>query len=111
MNALRKCAMTPVVEPESQSTHYSIIKCLSQAAEDAFSRLKELQMSVEEDSDGHSCLDDLSETLNEYWCLKKRLAAGSEPEHIRQLLAYLRPLCSAISLCGAGAVIALLIKF
>lgn len=31
------------------------------------------------------------------------MAAGSEPPHIAHLLSQLRPLCSGLSLCGAGA--------
>ena len=31
------------------------------------------------------------------------MAAGSEPDHIFRLLGKLRPLSSALSLCGAGA--------
>jgi hypothetical protein len=31
------------------------------------------------------------------------MASASEPPHITQLLHVLRPLCSGISLCGAGA--------
>ncbi len=31
------------------------------------------------------------------------MAAGSEPLHIAHLLCQLRPLCSGLSLCGAGA--------
>lgn len=31
------------------------------------------------------------------------MAAGSEPAHIAGMLAQLRPLCSGLSLCGAGA--------
>lgn len=38
-----------------------------------------------------------------YWELKKEMAAGSEPPHIAHLLSQLRPLCSGLSLCGAGA--------
>ena len=38
-----------------------------------------------------------------YWELKKEMAAGSEPPHIASMLAQLRPLCSGLSLCGAGA--------
>ena len=38
-----------------------------------------------------------------YWNLKKAMAAGSEPEHIRIFLQKLRPYASGLSLCGAGA--------
>jgi galactokinase/mevalonate kinase-like predicted kinase len=38
-----------------------------------------------------------------YWELKVEMAAGSEPPHIKELLAYLRPLSVGLSLCGAGA--------
>ena len=38
-----------------------------------------------------------------YWALKKEMAAGSEPPHIRSLLDHLRPLTVGLSLCGAGA--------
>ncbi len=38
-----------------------------------------------------------------YWALKKEMASGSEPPHIRTLLARLRPLTVGLSLCGAGA--------
>lgn len=31
------------------------------------------------------------------------MAAGSEPPNIRSILDQLRPLCSGLSLCGAGA--------
>ena len=31
------------------------------------------------------------------------MASGSEPHHISLLLAKLRPICSGVSLCGAGA--------
>lgn len=42
-------------------------------------------------------------TRYSYWELKKEMAAGSEPPHIAAMLAQLRPLCSGLSLCGAGA--------
>ena len=38
-----------------------------------------------------------------YWELKKEMASGSEPSHIRAILNDLRPLCAGLSLCGAGA--------
>jgi hypothetical protein len=38
-----------------------------------------------------------------YWALKKEMAAGSEPPHIRSLLEHLRPFTVGLSLCGAGA--------
>lgn len=48
-------------------------------------------------------IDRLGITLDTYWALKVQMAAGSEPEHIRVLLTELRPLCSGVGLCGAGA--------
>lgn len=41
--------------------------------------------------------------MGRYWELKKEMAPGSEPTAIGTVLAHLRPLCSAVSLCGAGA--------
>ena len=38
-----------------------------------------------------------------YWELKKEMASGSEPPHIKTVLHQFRDLCSGVSLCGAGA--------
>ena len=51
----------------------------------------------------HAALDQLGVTLSQYWGLKRSMAEGSEPSHITQLMAVLRPLTVGLSLCGAGA--------
>lgn len=47
-------------------------------------------------------MDALASVINDYWELKREMAAGSEPEHLRQLRRSLAPHCLGWSLCGAG---------
>lgn len=94
INALRKCALIPVADP------HSTVTALLQGAESGF-RLLASQASSPGNCD--DTVDSLAATLNEYWALKKEMAAGSEPAHIKTILDDLRPLSEAVSLCGAGA--------
>ena len=103
INALRKTSMTPV----DMSCHLdddviSTVKRLTNSAEVAYENIRQYSNSLSK-LISEEAIDDLSKTLNEYWSLKKQMAAGSEPSHIRELFAYLSPLCSGWSLCGAGA--------
>ena len=94
INALRKCALIPVADP------HNTVTALLQGAERGFGLLA-TQVSSPDNCD--DMVDALAATLNEYWTLKKEMAAGSEPGHIRTILDELRPLSEALSLCGAGA--------
>ena len=55
---------------------------------------------TESNGNMEEAIDYLSVILNEYWSLKKQMAAGSEPRHIRELFAYMSPFCSGWSLSG-----------
>ena len=101
INALRESSLSQsgVCRHSNSST---VLSKLSLEAEAAFVALQ--ASSGSEDADEiNTAIDVLSETLNSYWSLKKKIAPGSEPQYIRQMRIYLAPLCSGISLCGAGA--------
>lgn len=40
--------------------------------------------------------------LDEYWCLKKLMAPGCEPEFVGRLMAAVRPHALGICMAGAG---------
>ena len=104
ISALRSFAYQPLEhlkQEESSEDHerWGTIRRLQQGAKTA---ARELQ-SNDSALTARARVDLLAERLNEYWTLKKEMARGSEPPHIAALLSYLRPYCSALSLCGAGA--------
>ena len=103
INALRKTSMTPVDLMSHVDTNVvSVVKRLTNSAEAAYKKIQEYSLSASESS-ADEAMDYISGILQEYWSLKKQMAAGSEPSCIRDLFTYLSPLCSGWSLCGAGA--------
>lgn len=92
INALRKCALIPANDPNNT------VAALIQGAEKGFQLITDTTFSDSDDA-----LDALAAILNDYWTLKKEMAAGSEPPHIKKLLGSLRPFAEGLSLCGAGA--------
>lgn len=100
INALYECSLTLADACGGSSS--SVVRTLAMEAEEAFTALQQTCCSndpqrVEEG------IDQMSLVLNSYWSLKKRLARGSEPEYVRKIRMMLTPVCSGISLCGAGA--------
>ena len=103
INALQKCAMTIVANDNdgdsvnsgdsanattATSKNMSIIYRLSSAANEAFRQLQALEVdslqTEAEDVEAYklvveTAIDNLAKTVNEYWELKKQIAAGSEP--------------------------------
>jgi hypothetical protein len=50
----------------------------------------------------NNAIDALAGTISDYWTLKREMACGSEPDHLRALRLSLLPYCLGWSLCGAG---------
>jgi len=99
INALRKCALMPA---EDVTTGNSTVSKLIQGALRGFDILKSVELS-QPPQDYDEVLDNLAAVLDEYWSLKKEMAAGSEPSYMKEILDSMRPLASGLSLCGAGA--------
>jgi galactokinase/mevalonate kinase-like predicted kinase len=104
INALRKCSLVPFEDPFSEGSSSTVSK-LIQGAHHGFSLIKKYKSAVNsfDIEAGHKLIDDLSVVLNEYWELKKEMAAGSEPNNIKTILDKIRPIATGLSLCGAGA--------
>ncbi len=47
-------------------------------------------------------IGNIAASLNIYWALKREMASGSEPEHLKALRESLEDICSGWALCGAG---------
>lgn len=98
INALRKCSLMPV---DSSGVGSSTVSRLIQGARKGFAML---QSSAQlNDFQGDKVVDSLCRILNDYWALKKEMAAGSEPAYIKNIFRRIAPITEGVSLCGAGA--------
>ena len=91
MNALRSYSLTANLPGGSH-----IISDLIRGAEEGHKVLLSDQGNADE------VVDRIGVTLNDYWRLKKCMAAGSEPPRITRILNAIRPLSVGLGLAGAG---------
>jgi len=108
INALRSFSIMPLSPGTAGGTTGSLIKEAesSTAALQAYALANNDENNKEENAEAdeaEAALQVLAKNLCRYWQLKTRMAVGSEPVHIANLLASLRPYCCGLSICGAGA--------
>ena len=101
INALRNFSLTSYPnEGGDGCSNYNTISSLMKGAEQGAELLSN-HYNADSSSD-NDCIDALAAILDNYFSLKVAMAPGTDPVHIRNILTFLRPYCSGLSLCGAG---------
>lgn len=102
INALRNFSLTSYpMEGGQVYSNYNTISSLIKGAEQGAKVLMS-HYNISDNINDDDCIDALAAILDNYFKLKVEMAPGTDPEHIRKLLTFLRPSCLGLSLCGAG---------
>jgi len=103
ISALRNFSLTSYPKEKCEIySSYNTVSSLVRGAEQGCLLLSNHYSGSDSNSDD-DCIDLLATILDNYFKLKVEMASGTETEHTRNILRFVRPICSGMSLCGAGA--------